>query len=108
MLTIIMRDAVFAAVADGRRRRILELLGERERSAGELAGAFDVSWPAISRHLRLLREAGLVRERRAGRERWYTLERARLRDVLGGWVAAFDRMWAENLESLKREVEKPS
>ena len=38
----------------------------------------------------------------------YTLERARLREVLGGWVAAFDRMWAENLESLKREVEKPS
>ena len=103
-----MRDAVFAAVADGRRRRILELLGERERSAGEIAAAFEVSWPAISRHLRLLREAGLVRERREGRERLYTLERARIREVLGGWVAAFDRMWAENLESLKREVEKPS
>jgi DNA-binding transcriptional ArsR family regulator len=101
-----MGDAVFAALADSRRRRILELLGERERSAGEIAGAFDVSWPAISRHLRLLREAGLVRERKDGRERLYTLERARLRDVLGSWVAAFDLMWAENLESLKREVEK--
>ena len=101
-----MGDAVFAAIADARRRRILELLGQRERSAGEIAGAFVVSWPVISRHLRLLREAGLVRERKEGRERLYTLERARLRDVLGSWVAAFDLMWAENLESLKREVEK--
>ena len=101
-----MRDAVFAALADPRRRRILELLSEGEQSAGEIAGRFEVSWPAISRHLRLLREAGLVRERKDGRERHYTLERAHLRDVLGSWIAAFDLMWAENLESLKREVEK--
>jgi DNA-binding transcriptional ArsR family regulator len=97
----------FAAVADGRRRAILELLRKGDRTAGEVAGAFgDVSWPAISRHLRLLREAGLVSEQRRGRERLYTLERARIRDIFGSWVAAFDAMWQQNLESLKRELEE--
>lgn len=98
-------DVVFAAVADGRRREILELLRDGERSAGEIAASFDVSWPAISRHLRLLKEAELVHERRAGRERLYTLNRTRLKKVLGSWVAAFDLMWQENLAALKREVE---
>lgn len=97
----------FLAIADGRRREILELLRDGERSAGEIARRFDVSWPAISRHLRMLREAGLVRERRVGRERRYTLDRARIRRELGGWVAAFDAMWEHNLESLKHHLERP-
>jgi DNA-binding transcriptional ArsR family regulator len=97
----------FHAVADGRRRAILELLRRGDRTAGEVASAFDdISWPAISRHLRLLREAGLVSEQRQGRERLYRLERARIRDVFGNWVAAFDVMWQQNLESLKRELEE--
>jgi DNA-binding transcriptional ArsR family regulator len=97
----------FDAVADGRRRAILELLRTSDRTAGELARAFgDISWPAISRHLRLLREAGLVTEQKRGRQRLYRLERARIRDVFGGWVAAFDAMWEHNLESLKRELEE--
>jgi DNA-binding transcriptional ArsR family regulator len=99
----------FTAVADGRRREILELLRDgRERPAGAIAAAFDVSWPAISRHLRLLKESGLVTERRSGRERLYTLERSRIREVFGSWVAAFDAMWAENLESLRRTLESPA
>ena len=99
-------DAPFAAVADGRRRQILELLRGGELSAGDIAREFDVSWPAISRHLRLLKEADLVHERRIGRERLYTLNRERIRDVFGSWVAAFDAMWAENLDALKRYVER--
>jgi DNA-binding transcriptional ArsR family regulator len=98
-------DPVFAAVADGRRRAILEVLRGGERTAGQIAARFDVSWPAISRHLRVLKEAGLVNERREGRERLYTLDRGRLRNILGGWVAEFDRLWEDNLEALKREVE---
>jgi DNA-binding transcriptional ArsR family regulator len=100
-------DAAFQAVGDRARRAILEQLREGERSAGEIANRFDISWPAVSRHLRLLREAGLVTERRAGRARLYTLNRASIREVFGGWVAAFDAMWDENLRSLKTHVERP-
>ncbi|HEY8485577.1 MAG TPA: metalloregulator ArsR/SmtB family transcription factor [Longimicrobiales bacterium] len=100
-----MQDDAFRAVADGRRRQILELLKTGERSAGEIAAHFDVSWPAISRHLRVLKHAGLVRERRSGRERYYALERARIREVFGSWVAGFDRLWQDNLEALKHHVE---
>jgi DNA-binding transcriptional ArsR family regulator len=98
-------DAAFQAVGDRVRRDILEQLREGERSAGEIADRFDISWPAVSRHLRLLREAGLVSERRAGRARLYTLNRASIREIFGSWVAAFDAMWNENLRSLKTYVE---
>ena len=100
-----MPDAAFAAVADGIRRRILTGLQGGEQGAGTIAGGFDVSWPAISRHLRILKEAGLVTERREGRERRYTLNREQLRRSLGGWLAGFDAMWDENLTALKRHVE---
>ena len=83
-------DAAFAAAADGVRRDILEMLRGGERSAGEIASAFEMSWPAVSRHLRLLEEAGLVRVRKRGRERRYALDPGRIRDVFGSWVAAFD------------------
>jgi DNA-binding transcriptional ArsR family regulator len=99
------RDAAFQAVADGVRRNILERLRDGGQSAGDIAGHFEISWPAISRHLRILKEAGLVSERREGRTRLYTLNRERIRDLVGSWVAAFDAMWAENLRSLKRYVE---
>jgi DNA-binding transcriptional ArsR family regulator len=98
-------DTAFQAVGDRVRRSILEQLREGERSAGEIAERFDISWPAVSRHLRLLREAGLVNERRAGRARLYTLDRTAIREIFGGWVAAFDAMWDENLRSLKTYVE---
>jgi DNA-binding transcriptional ArsR family regulator len=64
-------EAAAAAIADPIRRRVLELVRDREVPAGELAEEFDVSRPAVSRHLRVLREAGLVRERREGRPRLY-------------------------------------
>ena len=83
-------SAVFAAVADPRRRQVLRALRDGERSAGEIARQFDVSWPAMSRHLRVLKEAGLVLERREGRERRYSLSRGRLRGIIGSWIAGLD------------------
>jgi DNA-binding transcriptional ArsR family regulator len=78
---------VLRAVADPTRRRILELLGERQRSVSEIAGLFPMSRPAISKHLRVLREAGLVAERRRGRQRVYSSQVDRLQPLeawLGG------------------------
>ncbi|MBK8005637.1 MAG: helix-turn-helix transcriptional regulator [Gemmatimonadetes bacterium] len=99
-------DLCFHALGDGVRRTILDRLRAGELSAGEIAGGFDISWPAVSRHLRLLKEAGLVHERRAGRQRLYALNRATLQQTVGHWVALFDARWAGNLRSLKDYVER--
>ena len=80
------RHDVFHALADPTRRRILELLREVERPAGDLVETFRISQPAISQHLRVLREAGLVRIRRAGREHLYRLDPKPLAAVQE-WVA---------------------
>jgi DNA-binding transcriptional ArsR family regulator len=84
-----------AAIADPIRRRVLELVRDREVPAGELAAQFDVSRPAVSRHLRVLREAGLVRERREGRLRLYRADPEPLGD-LREWLERYwdDRLWA--------------
>ncbi|WP_197679227.1 ArsR/SmtB family transcription factor [Auraticoccus monumenti] len=76
---------VFQAVDDPVRRRILELLHERPRPVHELVAVFDISRPAVSRHLRVLRESGLVVDEVSGRERRYRLEQAPLR-ALDGWL----------------------
>jgi DNA-binding transcriptional ArsR family regulator len=89
------------AIADPIRRRVLELVRDREVPAGELAEQFDVSRPAVSRHLRVLREAGLVRERRAGRLRLYRADPAPLGE-LRDWLDAY---WDERLDALKRLAE---
>ena len=93
-------DAV-AAIADPIRRRVLELVRDEELPAGEIAAQFPVSRPAVSRHLRVLREAGLVRERRAGRERRYSANPEPLAE-LRAWR---DGYWAGRLEVLKRFAE---
>lgn len=72
----------FSALADPTRLRVVELLGSKARPVHELAAAFAISRPAISRHLRVLKEAGLVREERRGRENVYTLQRQRLKPML--------------------------
>jgi DNA-binding transcriptional ArsR family regulator len=97
----------FLALADPRRRRILDLLRGGELTAGDIAGRFDVSWPAISRHLRVLKAAGLVRERREGRERRYSLDPARLQDAVGRWVLSFDARWQDALARLRTAAEQP-
>lgn len=93
---------VFEAVSDPTRRRVLELLAERDRTAGELASAFDVSRPAVSRHLRLLREAGLVHSRGEAQQRIYSLQRAPLAE-LDTWLRQF---WTDALDRLERHLER--
>lgn len=90
-----------AAIADPIRRRVLELVRDRELPAGELAAQFDVSRPAVSKHLRVLREAGLVHERRDGRLRLYRADPAPLAE-LREWL---DGYWAERLTALKEVAE---
>lgn len=97
-------DAVFAAVSDPTRRAILDLLRRGEMSAGDLASRFPVSRPAISRHVRVLREAGLLKERREAQWRRYSLNPAPLARV-DRWIAAYRVFWAARLHDLKRYVE---
>lgn len=90
------------AVSSPRRRAILRLVWDRERSAGEIAANFDVTWAAISQNLRVLREAGLVKERREGNRRLYRADRR----ALGPLAAVVKKMWEEDLAELKRVVER--
>jgi len=94
-------EAVAAAVADPIRRRVLELVRDREAPAGELADAFPVSRPAVSRHLRVLREAGLVTERREGRLRLYRADPAPLAE-LREWLEGY---WDGRLDALRELAE---
>jgi DNA-binding transcriptional ArsR family regulator len=89
----------FEALADPTRRRIVELLADGERSAGELAAEFSVSRPAVSRHLRVLREHGLVRARGDAQRRLYSLD-ARPLAELDTWLARYRRFWPERLAAL--------
>jgi DNA-binding transcriptional ArsR family regulator len=90
---------VYAAIADPTRRRILDLLATAERSVTDLATPFRMSRPAVSQHLRVLREAGLVSEHRAGRQRIYQLEPAGLREV-DLWLRSYQRFWQTRLAAL--------
>jgi DNA-binding transcriptional ArsR family regulator len=95
---------VFRAVADPTRRAILDRLRGGGRHVNGLAGTFRVSRPAISKHLRVLREAGLVVERRDGRRRVYELSATPLSD-LDEWLADYREFLRASLERLKRHVE---
>ncbi|HEX3789238.1 MAG TPA: metalloregulator ArsR/SmtB family transcription factor [Pseudonocardiaceae bacterium] len=90
---------VYTAIADPTRRRILDLLTDADRSAGELAEPFRMSRPAISQHLRVLREAGLVSERKAGRRRIYRLAAGGLRDA-HSWLGGYQRFWQVRFAAL--------
>lgn len=94
-------EAALRAIAEPRRLRILELVRSSEMSAGEIAAHFEVSWPAVSQHLTVLKDAGLVSERRAGTRRLYRARPeglAELRSFLEGF-------WDERLAALTREAE---
>ena len=84
-------EAVFGALAHQSRRTILLVLQARggEMTSGDIAARFDFAWPTITRHLRILEEAGLVRVALRGRQRVYRLDAGRLRAVAGGWLARF-------------------
>src|SRR5437588_9265207 len=92
-----------AALADPTRRRIVELLAERERTAGELAGEFSTSRPGVSRHLRVLREHGLVRARAEAQRRVYSLEPGPLAE-LDDWLARYRGFWSNRLDALGTEL----
>jgi DNA-binding transcriptional ArsR family regulator len=94
-----------AALADPTRRRIVELLAEGERSAGELAAEFRTSRPGVSRHLRVLREHGLVRAREEGQRRLYSLDPAPLAE-LDAWLETYRRFWAGRLDALDTEIRR--
>lgn len=96
--------AVFRAVSDPTRRAILDSLRAGPRPAGAIAEAFPVSRPAISRHLRVLRTASLVREERRGRERVYALNAEPLQ-AIDEWLTAYRLHWAAALLALKEHVE---
>ena len=95
-------EAALKAIAAPRRRQILTLVREGELSAGEIAGHFDVTRPAVSQHLNVLKEAGLVTERRNGTRRLY---RARP-EGLAQLKAFLEEFWEERLDALKAEAER--
>lgn len=97
-------DGVFRALADPTRRQILALLRERRRSVGEIAENFRVSRPAISKHLRLLRSAGLVTTRKDGAAHICRLNAKPLRTV-STWLREYELLWGESLRGLKKYVE---
>lgn len=96
---------VFEALADPTRRRVLELLTERDLSAGEIAAAFTVSRPAVSRHLRVLRAAGLVQARRDAQRRVYRLDAEPLAE-LDSWLATYRPFWRERLDQLEQHLQR--
>lgn len=93
------------ALADPTRRTIVELLASGERSAGELAAAFETSRPAVSRHLRVLRQHGLVSAREHGRHRLYALEPAPLAE-LDEWLSHYREFWTNRLDALDVELKR--
>jgi DNA-binding transcriptional ArsR family regulator len=95
-------EAALKAIAAPRRRRILSLVREGELSAGEIASYFDVTRPAVSQHLNVLKEAGLVSERRNGTRRLYRARPEGLTEL----KQFLEEFWDERLDALKREAEK--
>jgi DNA-binding transcriptional ArsR family regulator len=97
------RPEVFAAIAHPVRRRILDLLAEQDRPVKALASTFDISRPAVSQHLRILLDAGLVAEQRHGRERRYRLVPEELAEIYG-WLAHYERFWKSHLQRLAEQL----
>ena len=96
---------VFRAVADPTRREILDRLSEGEESMMNLAGSFDISLPAVSQHLKVLREVGLIEERRDGRMRVYALVPGPLREI-SDWVGHYERFWRTRLRKLHNHLRR--
>jgi DNA-binding transcriptional ArsR family regulator len=99
-------EDVFRAIADPTRRAILDRLRAGPAAVNSLADDFSQSRPAISKHLRVLRQAKLVTATESGRERLYTLQPAPLQRV-AGWIEGYRLFWQASLTALKRHLEKP-
>jgi DNA-binding transcriptional ArsR family regulator len=101
-------DRTFAALADPTRRRIVELLREGPRRAGDLAAQFDVTGPAVSRHLRVLRRSGLVEERGTDADARVRIYRLRPEPLvaLRAWVDQVQAFWSDQLDAFRQHVER--
>jgi DNA-binding transcriptional ArsR family regulator len=98
----------FNAVAEPKRRRLLEALGARELSVNEIVEILGWSQPTVSKHLGVLKQVGLVRERRVGRQRMYRVNPERLKPIYD-WVAPFEHYWSESfdrLDEVLQEIQK--
>ena len=93
----------FTALADPTRRRIVEMLADGERTAGEIVARFDMTAPAISQHLKMLREAGLVRVRAEGQRRIHALEESGFSEM-EAWIAKTKRFWENRLDALEQTL----
>ena len=98
-------DVVFEAISHPTRRHILDLLADRERPVKTIAENFAISRPAVSQHLRILLDAGLVAENRVGRERRYRLVAENLTPVRD-WIAHYERFWDERFARLRKQLDK--
>jgi DNA-binding transcriptional ArsR family regulator len=96
-------DAVLHALADGSRRTVIEALGRGEATAGELAALLPIARPGVSRHLRVLREAGLVDVRQQAQRRVYRLRPEPLAEV-DEWLSHYRSLWEQRLHALHTEV----
>jgi DNA-binding transcriptional ArsR family regulator len=94
----------YTAVAEPSRRRILDLLRDGERSVNDLVARIGLSQPGVSKHLRVLRDAGLVEVRPEGRQRWYALRAAPLAEV-DEWLEPYREYWTRHLDALERHLE---
>jgi DNA-binding transcriptional ArsR family regulator len=94
-----MAHDAYRAISSSSRRVILNLLRERERTVGELVDSVEMTQPAVSQHLKVLQEAGLVRYRREGRSRVYQLNAAPLREIYD-WLGHYERFWRRKLNAL--------
>ena len=99
------RVTAYAALSEPSRRHILDLLRERERSVNDLVARLKISQPGVSKHLRVLREAGLVEVRPDGRRRWYGLRAQPLAEV-DRWLAPYREHWSGRLDALERHLEE--
>jgi DNA-binding transcriptional ArsR family regulator len=97
-------EAPFTVLAEPARRQILDHLRERPCMVGELTAALGLTQPGTSKHLKVLREAGLVRVRRDAQRRWYELRLEPL-VALDAWLEPYRRMWAEHLDALERHLD---
>jgi DNA-binding transcriptional ArsR family regulator len=97
--------ATFSVLAEPSRRQILDLLRERERSVGELVDATALSQPGVSKHLRVLRDAGLVAVRPDAQRRFYGLRPEPLAE-LDAWLAPYRRLWSHRLDALERHLDE--
>lgn len=100
-----MKDAIFTALAEPNRRRIIETLAASERSVGELAAELGLAQPAMSKHLKVLRESGFVSRQVAAQQRRYRLEPSGFA-ALDAWMAPYRRLWTRHLDALARHLDE--